>query len=85
MSRRIQHCESVVESITKGNPAGGSNMSGSNVNLFMADGSLLSRFESLEQECNRIIVELTELSKYVRMNYSGFLKVGSSLFFSIHN
>ena len=34
-----------------------------------------TRFEAVEEEISRITTEITELSKFIRLNYSGFLKV----------
>ncbi|KAJ3182312.1 vacuolar transporter chaperone [Geranomyces variabilis] len=34
-----------------------------------------SRFARVEEEIRRITMEVTELSKYIRLNYSGFLKI----------
>ncbi|KAJ3050837.1 vacuolar transporter chaperone [Rhizophlyctis rosea] len=34
-----------------------------------------TRFEAVEEEISRITTEITELSKFIRLNYSGFLKI----------
>ncbi|KAJ3040438.1 vacuolar transporter chaperone [Rhizophlyctis rosea] len=34
-----------------------------------------ARFEGVEEEISRITTEVTELSKFIRLNYSGFLKI----------
>lgn len=36
------------------------------------------RFSAVEDEVSRITVEVNELSKFIRLNYSGFLKVERS-------
>lgn len=34
-----------------------------------------TRFSRVEEEISRITMEVTELSKFIRLNYSGFLKI----------
>lgn len=66
LTRRVQHAEAVVDSVLNASKSGTSPSAPSDDEL---------RLSSLEQECNRIAIELTELSKFTRLNYSGFLKV----------
>ncbi|KAI8819939.1 VTC domain-containing protein [Fimicolochytrium jonesii] len=60
LTRRVQHCESVVEST-----------------LAQGDSATpdAERFARVEEEIRRITMEVTELSKFVRINYTGFLKI----------
>ncbi|TPX55666.1 hypothetical protein PhCBS80983_g05146 [Powellomyces hirtus] len=57
LTRRVQHCEAVVDSILQ------------------SEDVDESRFARVEDEIRRITMEVTELSKYIRLNYSGFLKI----------
>ena len=77
LARRVQHAESVVESLLSASAVGGSPpLSATSLNsVVSANNDDELRLSTLEQECNRIAVELTELSKFTRLNYSGFLKV----------
>lgn len=47
-------------------------------NILKTSGDDLSRFAGVQEEITRITVEVNELSKFVRLNYSGFLKVKHS-------
>ncbi|KAJ3288111.1 vacuolar transporter chaperone [Borealophlyctis nickersoniae] len=58
LTRRVQHCEAVVESI-----------------LASGEDPDETRFERVEEEISRITTEVTELSKFIRLNYSGFMKI----------
>jgi len=60
LNRRVAHSESVVQSIQEA------------VTPETAD---VKRFEAVQQEIAKISFEISELSKYTRLNYSGFLKV----------
>ena len=87
LTRRIQHSEAVVESMSSsgnGKETGNGNehkiVHGSGNGLADSPPYDSTRYSNLEGECNRIILELTELSKFVRLNYSGFLKVELSVF-----
>jgi SPX domain protein involved in polyphosphate accumulation len=65
LSRRIEHSESVVRKI----------ISAAAASEEKPDASKLS---NVEEELGRITVEVNELSKFTRLNYSGFMKVSSS-------
>ncbi|KAH6587460.1 hypothetical protein BASA50_011347 [Batrachochytrium salamandrivorans] len=62
LSRRVQHCETSVDAVIK-------NSTDENTEI---DGD---RFQLVEEEISRITTEVGELSKFVRLNYSGFLKI----------
>ena len=56
--RRVQHCETSVESIIENN---------SQIDI--------SQFEIVSGEIENITADVSELSKFIRLNYSAFLKV----------
>ncbi|OAJ37426.1 hypothetical protein BDEG_21444 [Batrachochytrium dendrobatidis JEL423] len=66
LSRRVQHCETSVDAVIKSSEAEGTEID---------DG----RFQLVEDEISRITIEVGELSKFVRLNYSGFLKLWNGL------
>jgi SPX domain protein involved in polyphosphate accumulation len=39
-----------------------------------------TRFDFVKKECSRVSLEVNELSKFIRLNYSGFLKVRTSFY-----
>jgi SPX domain protein involved in polyphosphate accumulation len=43
--------------------------------LLHQDADIPDRFDRVEEEMNRITSEVAELSSFIRLNYSGFVKV----------
>ncbi|KAI8929070.1 VTC domain-containing protein [Entophlyctis helioformis] len=62
LTRRVQHCEELVDSILKKAKDTDSQVD-------------TDSFASIEQEITSITTEVGELSKFVRLNYSGFIKI----------
>ncbi|KAJ3005913.1 vacuolar transporter chaperone [Thoreauomyces humboldtii] len=59
LTRRVQHCEAAVDSVLANTE----------------EEAEEDRFFRVEEEIRRITLEVTELSKFIRLNYSGFLKI----------
>ncbi|KAL2915485.1 hypothetical protein HK105_204886 [Polyrhizophydium stewartii] len=62
LARRVQHCETSVDAVVKAAAEDGTEID---------EG----RFQAVEEEISRITTEVGELSKFIRLNYSGFLKI----------
>jgi SPX domain protein involved in polyphosphate accumulation len=71
LERRVEYCESTVQAILSANPSI-AGVVGSPIPGNPAEDSLLA---SVRKDISRISAETAELSKFTRLNYTGFLKV----------
>lgn len=62
MNRRIQHAELFVRKL---------NLSSNEISSEEKE----NRIKAIDEELSKITVEVNELSKFTRLNYSGFMKV----------
>ncbi|KAI9356546.1 VTC domain-containing protein [Zopfochytrium polystomum] len=76
LSRRVAHCEREIAKLVKSHPHMGG-VIGSPVFSAIPDNVAPEyvRLATLKQDVNKVLNETSELSKFTRINYTGFMKI----------